>query len=165
MSNIPSFNDVCGTVVESLAETIQNREKIIIQLREDNARLQRNVVALQNEVEACGGDERKIVFLEARIRNLHDEIRNLEQTAETTYEDHRRIVDELITQRDEARMEVCTLSGNGSCDSTEREADSRGWDCFKTDSDLAMEDAYLRKEREAESDSDPATGVQYGDLN
>ena len=47
MSNIPSFSDVCGTVVESLAETIQNREKIIIQLREENAALRR-VIERQN---------------------------------------------------------------------------------------------------------------------
>ena len=31
------------------------------------------------------------------------------------------------TERDDARMEVCELSGNGSCDSAEREAESRGW--------------------------------------
>ena len=35
--------------------------------------------------------------------------------------------DRLTRERDEARIEVCTLSGNGSCDSTEREAESRGW--------------------------------------
>ena len=34
---------------------------------------------------------------------------------------------ELVKERDNARMEVCELSGNGSCDSTEREAESRGW--------------------------------------
>jgi hypothetical protein len=50
------------TVVESLAETIQNREKIIIQLREENERLQRvaadavsKATAWKNEVEARGG--------------------------------------------------------------------------------------------------------------
>jgi hypothetical protein len=149
MSDIPSFNDVCGTVVESLAETIQNREKIIIQLREDNARLQRvaadavrKATVWQNEVEACGGDEKKI--------------RDLQRT-----------VSELTTQRDEARRLYCVFAAN-----VEQKVDAQhiasqwGWDCFPlSDSDLAMEDAYLRKEREAESDSDPVTGVQYGDLN
>lgn len=167
MSDIPSFNDVCGTVVESLAETIRNREAIIIQLREDNARLQRKAVELQNEVEACVGDERKIVDLQAKVRNLHDEIRNLEQTAETTYENHKRIVSELTTQRDEARRLYCVFASNVEQKVTaEHIASQWGWDCFPlSDSDLAMEDAYLRKEREAESDSDPVTGVQYGDLN
>jgi hypothetical protein len=51
MSNIPSFNSVCGTVVESLAETILNREAVIVQLRQENARL-------QSEVEAGDTDER-----------------------------------------------------------------------------------------------------------
>ena len=35
--------------------------------------------------------------------------------------------EKMMRERDEARMEVCTLSGNGSYDSTEREAESRGW--------------------------------------
>jgi predicted RNase H-like nuclease (RuvC/YqgF family) len=148
MSDIPSFNDVCGTVVESLAETIQNREKIIIQLREDNARLQRvaadavrKAESWKNEVEACEGDEKKI--------------RDLQHT-----------VSELTTQRDEARRLYCVFASN-----VEQKVDAQhiasqwGWDCFPlSDSDLAMEDAYLRREREAESDSDPVTGVQYGDL-
>jgi hypothetical protein len=56
MSNIPSFSDVCGTVVESLAETIQNREKIIIQLREDNARLQRRIELLLQSRRSCRAD-------------------------------------------------------------------------------------------------------------
>jgi hypothetical protein len=151
MSDIPSFNDVCGTVVESLAETIQNREKIIIQLREDNARLQRvaadavrKAESWKNEVEACEGDEKKI--------------RDLQHT-----------VSELTTQRDEARRLYCVFAANVEQTAgrgAQHIASQWGWDCFPlSDSDLAMEDAYLRKEREAESDSDPVTGVQYGDLN
>jgi hypothetical protein len=148
MSNIPSFSDVCGTVVESLAETIQNRERIIIQLREENERLQRvaadavrKAESWKNEVEACEGDEKKI--------------RDLQHT-----------VSELTTQRDEARRLYCVFAAN-----VEQKVDAQhiasqwGWDCFPlSDSDLAMEDAYLRREREEESDSDPVTGVQYGDL-
>jgi len=151
MSDIPSFNDVCGTVVESLAETIQNREKIIIQLREDNARLQRvaadavrKAESWKNEVEACEGDEKKI--------------RDLQHT-----------VSELTTQRDEARRLYCVFAANVEQKvgvGAQHIASRWGWDCFPlSDSDLAMEDAYLRREREAESDSDPVTGVQYGDLN
>jgi hypothetical protein len=36
--------------------------------------------------------------------------------------------EKMKSERDEARMEVCTLSGNGSYNSTEREAESRGWE-------------------------------------
>jgi predicted RNase H-like nuclease (RuvC/YqgF family) len=130
MSNIPSFSDVCGTVVESLAETIQNRERIIIQLREENERLQRvaadavrKATVWQNEVEACEGDEKKI--------------RDLQRT-----------VSELTTQRDEARRLYCVFAAN-----VEQKVDAQhiasqwGWDCYP------------------KSDSDPVTGVQYGDLN
>jgi hypothetical protein len=41
--------------------------------------------------------------------------------------------DKLKAERDEARWEVCELSGNGSIDSAMREAEQRGWDCFKED--------------------------------
>jgi hypothetical protein len=89
MSNIPSFSDVCGTVVESLAETIQNREKIIIQLREENARLERvaadavrKATAWKNEVEACGGDEKKIRDLQEEVRNLSERNAALQRVIE-----------------------------------------------------------------------------------
>jgi hypothetical protein len=37
-------------------------------------------------------------------------------------------IETLKKERDEARWEVCELSGNGSIDSATREAISRGWD-------------------------------------
>ena len=82
MSNIPTFNDVCGTVVESLAETILNREKTIIQLREENDRLREDIRVLNNTIES-----RRDWSIKNRqslanrylleIRQLHDEIRRL----------------------------------------------------------------------------------------
>ena len=36
-TNIPSFSDICGTVTQSLAETIINREALIAQLRDELA--------------------------------------------------------------------------------------------------------------------------------
>ncbi len=66
MSNIPSFNSVCGTVVESLAETILNREAVIVQLRQENARL-------QSEVEAGDTDERKVWQLQDEVRTLRED--------------------------------------------------------------------------------------------
>lgn len=50
--------------------------------------------------------------------------------------------------RDEARMEVCTLSGNGSCDSTEREAEARGWKYLFSSEEMMDADAnneYFKK--------------------
>jgi len=38
-TNITSFNDICGTVTQALAETIINRENLIAQLRDENANL------------------------------------------------------------------------------------------------------------------------------
>lgn len=191
MSNIPSFSDVCGTVVESLAETIQNRERIIIQLREENERLQRvaadavrKAESWKNEVEACEGDEKKIHDLQRTVSELtmqrddllkevkdlterHAHMRNISLGARADVHQARRDLDEANKERDEARRLYCVFASNVEQKVTaEHIASQWGWDCFPlSDSDLAMEDAYLRKEREAESDSDPVTGVQYGDLN
>jgi predicted nucleic acid-binding Zn-ribbon protein len=110
MSNIPSFNSVCGTVVESLAETIQNREKIIIQLREENARLERvaadavrKATAWKNEVEACGGDEKKIRDLQEEVRNLSERNAALQSEIEDFADDG--IGYDPHTEADAARAE------------------------------------------------------------
>jgi predicted RNase H-like nuclease (RuvC/YqgF family) len=120
MSNIPSFSDVCGTVVESLAETIQNREKIIIQLREDNARLERvaadavrKATAWKNEVDTWENNEKKIHDLQEEVRNLSERNAALQRVIE--------------------RQNVRIAAISASCCNTP-------------------------------SDSDPQTGVQYGDL-
>jgi predicted nucleic acid-binding Zn-ribbon protein len=108
MSNIPSFNSVCGTVVESLAETILNREAVIVQLRQENARL-------QSEVEAGDTDERKVWQLQDEVRTLREDNAAL-----------RRVI-----ERQNGRI------------ATQARRDVRG---------------------NTPSDSDPQTGVQYGDL-
>ncbi len=43
--------------------------------------------------------------------------------------------DRLTRERDDARWQVCELSGNGSIDSTLREAAARGWNLTEEDSD------------------------------
>lgn len=61
-------------------------------------------------------------------------IENLYELAERLGGDDGAIVNEAIgliecsiSERDEARMEVCELSGNGSIDSAMRVAEERGW--------------------------------------
>ena len=77
-TNIPSFNDICGTVVESLAETIRNREALIAQLREENARAQHLLhERCANYTNRCEEVERleKIVGEQRQsIRSLREEI-------------------------------------------------------------------------------------------
>jgi hypothetical protein len=175
-NSVPSFNDICGTVVESLAETIQNREKIIIQLREENARLQRNAGALQNEVEACAGDEQKICELRNEVRDLKIEIdeankiyqlqlyevRNLRNqliVLQNLHNDCDKQCKDLLHERDVARRLYCVLAANGSPATPPAYiAFQWGWDCFPQDNDPTP---FLFDQ----SDSDPRTGVQYGDLH
>ena len=53
---------------------------------------------------------------------------------EKAWQENKRLRQEnatLTAERDDARWEVCELSGNGSIDSAMREAEQRGWDCYK----------------------------------
>jgi len=182
-NSIPSFSDVCGTVVESLAETIQNREKIIIQLREENERLQRvaadavrKAESWKNEVEACEGDEKKICELRNEVRDLKIEIleankiyqlqqyevRNLRNqliVLQNLHNDCDKQCKDLLHERDVARRLYCVLAANGSPATPPAYiAFQWGWDCFPQDNDPTP---FLFDQ----SDSDPRTGVQYGDLH
>lgn len=52
-TNIPSFNDICGTVTQALAETIINRENLIAQLRDEISRLKVDLEYQTRHAEAC----------------------------------------------------------------------------------------------------------------
>ncbi len=157
MSNIPSFSDICGTVVESLAETIRNREAIIIQLREDNARLERSVESWKNEAEAAGEDEKKVWQLTAEVARLKGElvlfnaelgrVRNELVVSQNLHKSCDQQCKTLLRERDDARRLYCEFVANvEESGSAEQIASQYGWDCLPP------------------SDSDPVTGVQYGDL-
>ena len=76
--NIPSFNDICGTVTQALAENILNREAIIAELRQENARAQQMLhERTTNYTNRCEEVERleKIVKRQRQsIRDLREEI-------------------------------------------------------------------------------------------
>lgn len=109
MSNtdIPSFNDICGTITEALAETIINRENLIAQLRDELAKT-----------------------------------KDLLRERSTNY-------GELAKQNAELRNEIRSLK-------------------MENIRFTALRDDVRRTRRsdfvEQKSDSDPVTGVQYGDL-
>lgn len=105
-TNIPSFNDICGTVTQALAETIINRENLIAQLRDELAKTK----DLLRERSTNYGE------LAKQNAELRNEIRSLKME----------------------NIRFTTL-----CD-----------DVRTSRSDFV----------EQKSDTDPATGVQYGDL-
>ena len=104
-TNIPSFSDICGTVTQSLAETIINREALIAQLRDELA-----------------------------------ETQGLLCERSTNY-------GELTKQNAELRNEIRSLKMENIRFTALR-------DDVRRSSDFV----------EQKSDSDPVTGVQYGDL-
>lgn len=116
MSNIPNITDICGTVVESLAETIRNREAVIAELREDNARAEHMCLMREH---LLGQREKQIAELQKQIEGWRDEVEALEKDQK-----------ELYRLQQEIRL-------------------------------LKTENIRLT---EQQSDIDPRTGVQYGDL-
>jgi len=94
--------------------------------------------AFSAEKEATLRELRKV---ETECSMLRVECGLLERNAETTYENHKRIVAELTAERDEARRENCRMAVDLYVDeSLEDEtledaarilAERNGWDCFK----------------------------------
>jgi hypothetical protein len=91
--------------------------------------------AFAAEKDATAQELRKV---ETECSMLRVECGLLERNAETTYENHKRIVAELTAERDEARREICTHATNEPfrqmCGSgillPQDAARERGWDCF-----------------------------------
>ena len=130
-TDIPSFNDICGTVTQALAETIINRENLIAQLRDELAKTKDLL------------RERSTNYGELAKQNA--ELRNEIEGWRTECEIHERDEKELYRLREEIRslkMENIRFT--------------------------ALRDDVRRTRRsdfvEQKSDSDPVTGVQYGDL-
>lgn len=191
MSNI---TDICGTVIESLAETIRNREAVIAELREDNARaehmclmrehllgqrdkqiaeLQKQIEGWRTECEIHEKDEKELHRLQQEIRPLKTEIYRLTEqlnAARAEVADLRRDNQQLvvcfgrgdaywtaISDRDDARRQYCELVHSLEGTKAEKIAHFNGWnDLYSTDNTPNL--------FEQQSDTDPRTGVQYGDL-
>jgi len=90
------------------------------------AQLGKNAIALAATL-------RELRKVETECSMLRVECGILERNAETTYENHKRIVAELTAERDEARREVCRNEVHHLPTMADpcREAKRRGWDCFK----------------------------------
>jgi hypothetical protein len=180
MSNIPSFNDICGTVTQSLAETIINRENLIARLRDELAKtkdLLRERVANYNSVLNTNADILKKNFeLQKQIESLHADILRTEADHQNALFRQRRTTRDdfgrgdaywtAISERDDARREYCELAAqdrrDGYADASNTTpqdiAKEMGWD-LAFDNDTNTPSLFEKK-----SDSDPVTGVQYGDL-
>jgi predicted nucleic acid-binding Zn-ribbon protein len=74
--------------------------------------------------------QREIIALREELKEWKREVEALERNAETTYENHKRIVAELTAERDEARRMYCKCHAQAEAIGY---AEGRGWDCFKED--------------------------------
>ena len=222
--NIPSFNDICGTVTQALAEIILNREAIIAELREENARaqhllherttnyknrceeverlekivgeqrqqirdleeeveldhdieqsdfraairaradllqkqneceeLKKQIDGWRTECEAHEKDEKELYSLRKEVRTLRTQL----FVSQNQHNDCDKQCKTLLTERDDARRQYCELVHNTEGSTVEKIAHFNGWN------DLYPAADNTPSLFEQKSDSDPVTGVQYGDL-
>ena len=223
-NNIPSFNDICGTVTQALAEIILNREAIIAELREENARAQHllheRTTNYKNRCEEVERLEKIVGEQRQQIRDLEEEVEldhDIEQSdfraavraradllqkqhecevlkkqiegwrteceihekdekelyslrkgvrtlrtqlfvSQNQHNDCDKQCKTLLTERDDARRQYCELVNNLEGTEVEKIAHFNGWN------DLYPATDNTPNLFEQKSDSDPVTGVQYGDL-
>ena len=131
----------CIIITEQKVLTLQQcyglLERELQKSRGDNADLLDKIRGMKGEIQKCDDDECELLTLRAKYRNL-------------------------LARHNKLEFEYAKLRDKVDTD------DPTPLRAVLSDSDLAMEDAYLRKEREkreTESDTDPVTGVQYGDLS
>lgn len=206
-NNIPTFNDICGTVTQALAETIINREALIAELRNQisimtkvengSSRMIEDQMAIIRSYEKTIGDLRKEVSslntqllvshnshmdCDRQCKELLADYANLKKQLTLLSKDYLRVIKEnenpkqdfgrgdaywtAISQRDEARRMVCEYKADrlNSADDpaplTPQEiARMENWD------DLYADPSIRAQHVAEQSDTDPETGVQYGDLN
>lgn len=208
--NIPTFNDICGTVTQALAETIINREAIIAELREKNARTEQmlrerctnyTVLAKENEElrKQIGGwrteceihekDEKELYRLRDEVRSLRTQLfvsqnehGDCDKQCKELLIENQNLKEDFgrgdaywtaIRERDDARRQYCELVHNTEGSTVEKIAHFNGWNDLYPAADNTpslFEQNEVRRTRrsdftEQQSDSDPETGVQYGDLN
>lgn len=187
-NNIPNITDICGTVVESLAETIRNREALIAELREENARaehllltrdkqvteLREQVKGWRAECEAHEKDEKELYALRDEVRRLktqllvsHNSHMDCDRQCKELLAENENLKQDFgrgdaywtaISQRDEARRSYCELAGSLEHKDPADIAKHHKWD------DLYADPSIRAQHVAEQSDTDPETGVQYGDL-
>ena len=161
-----------GIVIQSLTDSIRNRDAIITALRDENARAQSLIMQRDNQIEAwrveCEiheKDEKELYHLRisaAECQRENDNLRTqlivLQRVSQNEYRDCDAQCKTLLKQRDDARRQYCELVHNLEGTSCEKIAHFNGWN------DLYPVTDNTPNLFEQKSDSDPATGVQYGDL-
>ena len=150
-----------GIVIQSLTDSIRNRDAIITALRDENARAQSLIMQRDNQIEAwrveCEIHEKD----EKELYRLRNEVRHLRTQLLVSHNQHMDCDAQcktLLKQRDDARRQYCELVHNLEGTSCEKIAHFNGWN------DLYPVTDNTPNLFEQKSDSDPATGVQYGDL-
>jgi len=136
-------------IVNRLRKEIAKRERpypveLLPELQEAADEIERIRAELVSKADELAATLRQLRKVETECSMLRVECGILERNAETTYENHKRIVAELTAERDEARRCLCECLANGVSDATLGEwfnddgrhllardiATERGWDCF-----------------------------------
>jgi len=77
----------------------------------------------------CARNQRSTQFC-AEALDAQQEVEKLRKELSEAHYDYRRLMTQMLRERDEARREVCEMLERDAGFSAQRQAASRGWDCF-----------------------------------
>jgi hypothetical protein len=87
----------------------------------------------------CARNQRSTQFC-AEALDEQREVEKLRKQLSEAHYDYRRLMTQMLRERDEARREVCEMLERDAGFSAQRQAASRGWDCFKDGWDRGADD-------------------------
>lgn len=129
-------------IVTQLRAVLHNDRSVELMARDAADEIERLRAELVSKADELAATLRQLRKVETECSMLRVECGLLERNAETTYENHKRIVAELTAERDEARRLLCQFESRldfeyGNIDPSRfgpvALAADRGWDCFKED--------------------------------
>lgn len=77
----------------------------------------------------CARNQRSTQFC-AEALDAQRDVEKLRKELSEAHYDYRRLMTQMLRERDEARREVCEMLERDAGFSAQRQAASRGWDCF-----------------------------------
>jgi chromosome segregation ATPase len=156
-------------------ELVRVRAELLIKQRECEE-LKKQIEGWRAECEVHEKDEKELYNLRNEVRNLRDQVCRVHKELRESQEQHMdsdKQMQSMWFERDDARRQYCELVSNLEGTKVEKIAHFNGWNDLYPSADNTpslFEQNEVRRTRrsdftEQQSDSDPVTGVQYGDLN
>jgi chromosome segregation ATPase len=140
----------------------------LFQKKNECEELKKQIEGWRTECEIHEKDEKELYDLRNEVRNLRDQVCRVHKELRESRKLHMESDDQMRSiwfERDDARRQYCELVHNLEGTEVEKIAHFNGWNDLYLTIDTTPTLFEQESDFEQQSDSDPATGVQYGDLN